>query len=295
MTPIIFDGQRFASEREEKLKLKIDRNRLKPRIGSLVFQEDPASLKYTQLKKRAAVRVGIEFSVEDVSISESLPILQEKIRTFCARNDFHGVMIQKPMKELWNDYFKNNSERMDQWWSHLVGCIDADKDVDCLTSTNLDKVYSKKWKILPATVKAVLTVLNWAYHNHKIFSNPLEGFDLHGVSAIVIGRSEIVGRPLAEVLAQYGATTNLYGSDLDFQRLKQADLVVSATGKPGIITGDLLKEGVVALDVGAPDADFEFESVAQKASFVTPVPNGIGPVTVVSLLENLVSVMERGV
>lgn len=288
MDTLVFDGRRFAAEREEKLKQQVAADRLRLRMGSLLFREDPASVTYINLKKQAAVRVGIEFSVEEVSLGDTVPSLQDKIRTFGSQADVTGIMIQKPSKTVWQQYFKNSGERMDYWWGMLTGVLDPAKDVDCLTPMNLDKIYRKQWQLLPATVKAVVSILHKAYLDWQVFSNQHPGFDLAGVKTVVIGRSEIVGRPLATVLAQYGAQVSLYGSDLNQQELSEADLIISATGIPNLITGEMVKDGVVAIDVGSPQADIHFDSVLPKARFITPVPNGVGPVTVVSLLENLV-------
>lgn len=287
MAAIIFDGKAMAFEREKALAARVPRFRGVPRIGSLTFREDPASNLYTQLKKEAAVRTGIEFSVFEESMTESVPLLQQTIQSLCSRPDIHGVMIQKPMKKTFDQLFASKGLRFDAWWSQLVSVLDPAQDLDCLSQTRLDSVYRGDWQLVPATVKAVVSILHYAYQVHDLLNNPIPGFNFNGYNVVVIGRSELVGRPLAAVLEQYAANVKLYGNDLDQEALREADLVISATGQERLITGEMIKQGAVVIDVGAPGPDVDIESVAQKAAFVTPVPYGVGPVTVVSLLENL--------
>lgn len=284
----LFDGRAFAKTREDRLRAQILRLGVTPRIASVVFKEDAGSMLYIKLKKQAAVRVGIEFSTEELSLAENLETIVKHVEIYSSREDVHGVMVQKPMKESWAYTNGKGEGKFEYWWQRIVGAIDPKKDVDCLTKISLDKVYSREWKLLPATVKAVVSILN---EGAGMGGETPDRFDLSGVKTVVVGRSDIVGKPLAEVLGQYGAQVRLFGSDLDREVLAAADVVVSATGQPGLITGDMVREGVVAIDVGAPSGDFEFESVAPKAGFITPVPGGVGPVTVVSLLENLVELM----
>jgi methylenetetrahydrofolate dehydrogenase (NADP+)/methenyltetrahydrofolate cyclohydrolase len=215
---------------------------------------------------------------------EDLKVLQDKIRIYSHRGDVSGVLIQKPTKEVWMQTTGiHDPIKFDAWWQQLIGVLDAKKDVDCLTNENLGRVYLGKWMLLPATVKAVLLILREA----------LGGEGVSGRKIAVIGRSELVGRPLAAVLESYGAYVGLFGaSNMDRKAICQADVVISATGVPKLVTEDLIKEGDIVIDVGAPKGDVDFESVVKKAGFITPVPGGVGPVTVVSLLENLVELVK---
>lgn len=253
-------------------------------MGNLVFVEDEPGSRYTQLKKQAAVRVGIEFSVEEISMHTPVTLLQDKIRDFCQRRDFVGVMVQKPSKADWNALFQKQGGRFDAWWQMLTYVLDPAKDVDCLHVQNLQRVHAGKWRLLPATVKAIITVLQHAQSSYQIFGH--RDFNLSGINAVVVGRSDIVGSPVASVLAQYGASVFNYGVNLDLAKLAQADLVVSATGQENLLKPDMLKPGVVIIDVGYPRPDVD-PTVAQVAKFFTPVPYGVGPVTVISLLENV--------
>lgn len=292
MKPIVFDGREFARKREEVLATAIKDYKLEPRIGALICEEDKASLMYSRIKKQAAVRVGVEFSEQLVSIKEPVQVLQDRIRVYADRDDVDGVLVQKPMKETWErELGLGDSEDFEAWWRRLILALPPEKDVDCLTTKNLQKVFDGKWQIVPATVKAVISVLVYADKEHGLLSGALEDFDLMGHNFVVVGRSDLIGKPLSAVLRQYGANVAMFGKDLDLKKLKEADVVVSATGKPGLITGEMIKDGAVVIDVGAPRGDVEFESVRDKCRFITPVPGGVGPVTVVSLLENLVEMV----
>ena len=312
----VFDGKKFAQKKEEELRAKISQFEKPPVLVSLYFREDPASVMYTNLKQKAAGRVGIDFRTENVSVRDDIDSLLNKIRNFSHSKQVDGLMIQKPSQAVFEQltaqewasagtlrtlaknlaYFFSRDgagKGSDEWWKRLVMEIAPHKDVDCLHPVNLGLVYRGKWRILPATVRAILSILEYS------------GVKLGGKKAVVIGRSEIVGKPLANVLAQRGALVSLCastgvvaksrGRQLFAVRshqsltaaLEDAEVVVSASGKPKLITGDMLKQGVVVVDVGSPEGDIDFDSVRQKAGFITPVPGGVGPVTVVSLMENL--------
>jgi methylenetetrahydrofolate dehydrogenase (NADP+)/methenyltetrahydrofolate cyclohydrolase len=282
----IFDGKEYAARREAILTDEVKRLHNKVRMGSIVFNEDPGSKLYTKLKMQAAVRCGIEFSEQEAFLREPVQMIQEKIKLYCDREDLAGVLVQKPAKEVWLEAHKcKDGTLFDTWWQQLVMCIDEFKDVDCLTPENLGKVFTGKWEFLPATVKAVLLILREALGDEGVT----------GRNIAVIGRSDLVGRPLAAVLESYGAYVAMFGaSNMDKEMVHRADIVISATGSEKIVTEDLVKNGDIVIDVGAPKGDVDFEAVKSKAAFITPVPGGVGPVTVVSLLENLVKMaMER--
>lgn len=321
MSAVIFDGTAFAAEREEVLQRRIQNLAVTPRLASVVFAEDPTGQLYTRLKMEAAARVGVEFDKVEVSFKDDLAHIQERIHQTGVRDDIHGMLVQKPSKQLWKTLFFGHSERSEEsislrdvsvlpqhdvqrtrsfedWWRLLTAEIPVAKDVDCLTQENLQKVYRGEWQLVPATVKAVLMIglrakgigdsedlhLQSVLKRQRPFSSD---------SIAVIGRSELVGRPLSAVLSQAGARVSLLGSTDDLvDFVPKADMVVGATGVSGLIGGGLIKKGAVVIDVGSPQGDIVFREAKEKASFITPVPEGVGPVTVVSLLENLVELID---
>ncbi len=288
----IFDGRSFARRRERALLKKLEGVGERYRILSVFFAEDRASQLYTRLKLEAARRVGMSFDRLDLSILDDLEFLREQIRMAGRRDDVDGVLVQKPSKRVWESLVGKHGELGDNfrsWWLRLVSELRVEKDIDCLTEENLSRVYEGNWRILPATVRAVLHVLQEVLGDDADYTMPVETTPLAGMKATVIGRSRIVGHPLAAVLSSLGAeVTNVGSGEPDLASVsREADILVSATGRRGLVKGEMVKRGVIAIDVGSPEGDMEFASVASRARMITPVPNGIGPVTVVSLLENM--------
>jgi methylenetetrahydrofolate dehydrogenase (NADP+) / methenyltetrahydrofolate cyclohydrolase len=301
MAAIIFDGLTEALKREQILKTTISELTFAPRLLSVVFSEDEGSELYTRLKFDTAARCGIEFDRTDHRLSDPLSKIHHSINEANRRPDIHGVMIQKPAKKVWQEYFNGHQPEIntfEDWWRLLANRLEPQKDVDCLSQTNLDLVYTGNWVLLPATVKAILAITGLALN--QLNFNPVaesalttragqSSLPLNNLSAVVVGRSDIVGRPLAAVLEQFGATVLLAGSktyDLA-EKLETADLIVTATGQENLLTGEILKPGAIVIDAGSPKAEVDWATVIPVAGFVTPVPYGVGPLTVISLLENL--------
>lgn len=282
MSAVIFDGTKLAREREKILAEKVARLPQAPRIASVVFGEDAGSQLYTRLKAEAADRVGIEFERHDFSLNDPVDLIEEQIGKICQREDISGVLIQKPSKKTWVNSTGNDPAGFGDWWHLLTAALEVTKDVDCLTAANLNKVLAGNYKVVPATVKGIMVILEKAL-----------GGDLAGKKAVVVGKSEIVGLPLAAILRQEGVEVDLCDSHTEdlAGKIRQAEMVISATGRTNLITADMISPGAVVVDVGSPGADVDFEAVKEKAAFITPVPEGVGPMTVVSLLENLVSVL----
>lgn len=328
MAIIIFDGKQEALKREALLKAHLNQLGRKLRMGSVVFVEDLASVLYTNLKMKAAERVGIGFYRVDVSIRDEPKKLEFQITALSERLEITGVMVQKPAVKTWLGVRGSGTfekTKFQEWWEGLTSKIDPEKDADCLTQTNLKKVYDGSWTILPATVKAVLTILGiaysgsglgvrgsgfgyvggnqWAVLRHTSASLSTSAQDkwtvaseqkFKGVRVAVVGRSELVGKPLAVILTQKGAEVTLCGSDTKdlAAKVRQAEVVISATGIPGIIKGNMVKEGAVVIDVGSPKGDVLYPEVIRKARFITPVPGGVGPMTVISLMENMTALRD---
>ena len=267
---MIIDGRQLARDREAVLRNKVLRfirlNRRKPSLLAIELSADPGSRLYLKLKKAAAERIGIRFQISDFRF---------QISDF---SNFDGIFIQHPP-----GYDK-------QKWQELADQIPPEKDVDCLTSENLNLIKRGKPRILPATVKAVGYCVLSAFNNEtmKQFNN-LQTF-LEEKVVVILGRSPILGLPLYHWLKNLGANVTLLHSQSKNikQKTKNADILISSVGKPKIITGDMVKKGAVAIDCGSPIGDIDFDSVKYKAGAITPVPGGPGPLTVVSLMENVV-------
>ncbi len=258
MTAKIFDGKEFALKKEKILAKRVRELARKgrvPKLVSIVVGDNPASHMYVNLKGEAAARVGIKFEKLELKITDVITA----IRKLNEDESVTGIMVQLPLPDI----VRQETDR-------VLGAIAPEKDVDGLTG---------KGRFLPATVKAVLDILE----EMKV--------DVIDKPVVVVGRSRIVGKPLAVALADRGAkVTVAHSQTTDLGEVtRKADILVSATGKQGLITATMVKPGAIVIDVGEPKGDVA-ERVWEVASYMTPVPGGVGPVTVVSLLENLVKV-----
>lgn len=264
MTAIVFDGQEAAAKIEAELKERIADLKKKPRLAIVLDNETQASQpirlasnKYVQMKQEAALRVGIE-----VEVFKKLNEVKQ--------SEFDGVMVQLP-----------SSEDLSQ--------IERDKDVDGLNPKS-DSADSTD-RFVPATIKAVEKVLDQA-----LLLTEADVDD--NLKIAIVGAKGNVGRPLMERMQRYGMNvTGFDKEDLPAGRqgelnLKGFKVIVSCTGQAGLIKKEMVDMGVILIDVGFPKGDFE-ESVREKASFMTPVPKGVGPITVVSLLSNVVQSAEN--
>ena len=286
----LFDGITFAKQREQVLKERVGEivrqgNTLS--IASIVFTEDPGSRLYTQKKLEAAERVGIEFQPVFLSLVDSKQQIIETIHQLNIDSSVTGVMIQKPAKQTWLE--RVGESDFSEWWRWLVMTIQPKKDVDGLAPSTQQAIKDGTWMekglVLPATAQAILLVLEKA-----------------GVSKAnsiaIIGRSDIVGSPTFYALNHLGYQSTLFGrADLakrtaSDQQLKDFDVVISATGVEHLIKGSMLKQGVILVDVGEPKPDIDQQSVEELATFLSPVPGGVGPVTVVCLMENVLKLLQ---
>ncbi len=250
-----FDGKAFAQEIEAKVKNKVRNFVLKPRIVSVLVGDDPASALYTKLKKAAAERVGIQFEVIKLETTNNqASIIKQKVIEIGDREDVTGVMVQLPLPEN----FKGETLK-------VLEAIPLDKDVDGLR-------YPESG-VVPPVVKAILDVVE------KIGGNPSK--------FVVIGATGFVGSATCSELEKMGKLVIKVDSDTQNAKdlVLQGDIVISCVGKEGVVTGDMVRDGVIAIDVGAPRGDMTRE-VYQKASVSVEVPGGIGPVTIASLMQN---------
>jgi len=265
---IIFDGRKLAEQKKEELTKKISQFKSEkgysPKLVSILVGDDESSRLYLSLKKKVAERVGIDFELKQFSLQENHQIIKDFIKLNNDNPQVAGIMMQVS---------KENKDKI----ADLIEEIVPAKDVDCLTSTNFGLLTLGKPRFLPATVRGIVSIIK----NNNI--------KIEGVNVTILGASNIVGKPLAIWLSDNGATVTICRSRT--QNLKEftlkADLLISATGNSGLITKDIVKPGAVVIDVASPKGDVDFENVKEIASFITPVPGGVGPMTVVSLLENV--------
>lgn len=297
-TMILFDGYRFAADAELLVAREVQRlaeRDVTPTIAAILFQEDVGSQLYTRLKQEAATRVGIGYQVHTFSMTDDPAAAITKIQELNVNPAITGIIIQKPWRSTWLNLHSENGD-FTLWWQGLVTQLDPEKDVDGLHPSTLAAIKNDSWradgKVLPATAKAVLDILRAANEELKIISG--SGLSPEATYTI-IGKSDILGQPLYYELLNQGVDVEMLGQKELTAKIEQGialtdrDVIISATGRTKLITGPMIKPGAVVIDVGEPKPDIDAETVTGKASFLTPVPGGVGPVTVVSLLGNAVS------
>ena len=272
----ILDGKKIAKEFREKLAQKVQKLGSTPKLAVLVVGEHPASQIYVQNKKKAALSVGIDVDIYQMSVSETQENILNLIAELNASKEVDGILLQLPVPE-----------HLDT--ETLIGAISPAKDVDGLHPQNVGNMVSG----LPAMISC--TPLGCLYLLKQVLPS------MAGLHAVVVGRSALVGKPLAQLLLQEDCTvTQAHSKTRNLADLtRQADIVVCAVGKPGLIKGDMIKDGAIVIDVGINRlddgrivGDVLFLEMMGKASYITPVPGGVGPMTIAMLLWNVVKAAE---
>ena len=266
----IIDGKKIAAELRAEVAEKVAGCARAPHLAVIVVGDDPASAVYVRNKARACESTGIRNTTIALPAETSEAELLETIAGLNADDAVDGILVQLPLP-------KHISEE------RVIASIALEKDVDSFHPGNVAALFQKRPCTVPCTPKGIMKLLE-AY-----------GVEPKGKRAVVIGRSLIVGLPVAKLLLDANATVTIcHTRTADLAAVtREADIIVAATGHPGTLRGDMVREGAVVIDVGinrAPDGtlcgDVVFDEVAPKASLITPVPGGVGPMTIACLLEN---------
>jgi methylenetetrahydrofolate dehydrogenase (NADP+)/methenyltetrahydrofolate cyclohydrolase len=273
MSAYILDGKVLAARLKERLIEEIKQlgNSVKevPRIFSIVVGNDPASLSYAASQQKTAQSVGIHYELQNFKADSSQEDVLKLIDELNSYDHVHGIIVNKPLPAHMN-------------FKAIINAIAPYKDIEGMNLTNFGLLLMGEDGIFPCTPAAALELLKSS------------GVNLKGKHAIVIGRSEIVGKPVALLLLREDMTVTICHSktvDLPFA-VHDADVVIAALGKPGFVKGEWIKNGAIVIDVGINQVDgklvgdVDFASARQKASYITPVPGGVGPVTSVMLMNN---------
>jgi len=265
----ILDGKKCAEKRLELLKEQIEEDSHYPRLATVIVGEDPASKMYVRMKHRACEQVGIGSVGIELPGSATTGTVLEAVSRLNNDPDIDGILVQLPLPK------QVNAE-------HVIAAVSPAKDVDGFHPENLGLLFSGRPRFTPCTPTGIMTLLA----EYRI--------PVAGTRAVVAGRSIDVGRPMAALLTNADATVTLCHSktqDLAGE-LKRADILVSAVGKALFIGPDMVKSGAVVIDVGINQqegklvGDVDFEGVKAIASAITPVPGGVGPMTIATLMEN---------
>ena len=272
----ILDGRLVAQKIKDILKIKIadfsTKNKAAPGLRVILIGNNPASQVYVRQKVKAAKEVGINSQVCSLPENISHQELKEKIQILNQNSYVHAVLIQLPLPPVFS-------------WQEVISWIAPQKDPDCLTAENQGLAWSKKARILPCTPAGIM----------KLFEH--YNIPLKGKNAVVVGRSHIVGLPMTQLLLNSHATVTVCHSHTKnlSQMTTSADIVVVAAGQPEFLGKEDFKKEAVVVDVGIHRSkenekkligDVRFEEVKDHVSFITPVPGGVGPMTVAMLLEN---------
>ncbi len=265
----ILDGKKAAEEIRSKMKGLVSKLQKKPGLAAIMVGDNPASKIYVGIKEKTCGEVGIYSERHNLPEETTEQQLLQLIEKLNASSRIHAILVQLPLPEHISQ-------------ENVFSAIRHEKDVDGFSSRNIGRLVSGNESAVPCTPKGIIRLL-------ESYNVPIAG-----KSAVVVGRSMIVGKPTALMLINRNATVTLcHTKTADLQEhTKNADILVAAAGKPNLITAGMVKKGAAVVDVGINKADgrlcgdVDFESVKEKAGFISPVPGGVGPMTVAMLLEN---------
>lgn len=266
----IIDGKAIAAQLRAELKEKIAQSNNTPGLAVVIVGEDPASQIYVRNKVKACAELGIRSYTYELSKETTQTELESLLDTLAMDSAVDGILLQMPLPKHLN---------AESATSH----IPFEKDVDGFSACNLGLLMQNKAEVVACTPLGIMKMLEF------------EGIDLNGKRAVVLGRSETVGKPMALLLLNANATVTICHSKTKNikEACLQADIIVSAVGKARFVTADMVKEGAIVIDVGMNRdengklcGDVDFEEVKEKASYITPVPGGVGPMTITMLMYN---------
>lgn len=275
MNAQIIDGKKIAAEMRKELQIEVEalkRNGIYPGLAVILVGDNPASHTYVRSKAKACEKIGIysEVILYPDSIEEEM--IMAKIDELNQRNDIHGILVQLPLPKHINE-------------QSVIDRISEDKDVDGFTPRNVGNLMIGKKGLVPCTPYGIIELIKRT------------GQEIAGKRAVVVGRSNIVGKPMAMLLLQENATVTLCHSRTNqlAEMTRLADILVVAVGKPQFITEGHVKPGAIVIDVGINRlengklvGDVDFERVKNVAGYITPVPGGVGPMTITMLLYNTI-------
>jgi methylenetetrahydrofolate dehydrogenase (NADP+)/methenyltetrahydrofolate cyclohydrolase len=278
---VLIDGKLVSKETRESIRLKVEdlktKHNITPGLAVIVVGNDPASAVYVRNKHKATLEVGMNSYQIELPDDTSEEALLEKIKELNGDSSVNGILVQLPLP-------KHISEK------RVIAAISPLKDVDAFHPENVGKIMIGDYDFLPCTPAGIMRLLEF----YKI--------DVVGKRCVVIGRSNIVGKPMAHLLLEKNGTVTVCHSKTEglSEITRSADILVAAVGRPLFVTADMVKPGAVVIDVGINRnsegklvGDVDFESVSAIASYITPVPGGVGPMTITMLLENTLLAAEK--
>lgn len=273
----IINGKEISAAIREEIKAGVQGMSVRPGLAVVLVGDDPASAVYVRNKSKACAEVGIYSEVYRLPKETGREQLLGLIEQLNQSPLIHGILVQLPLPK-----------HLDP--EEVIMAIDPAKDVDAFHPVNVGKIMIGNYDFLPCTPAGVMELL------HR------SGIEVSGKECVVIGRSNIVGKPQAMLLLHENATVTVcHSKTRDLPSVcRRADILVSAVGKAKFVTADMVRNGAVVIDVGMNRdengklcGDVDFEPVSEKASYITPVPGGVGPMTITMLLKNTVTAAKR--
>ncbi len=273
MTAKLIDGKAISATIREELKAEIKTMTIKPGLAVIIVGDNAASKVYVRNKHKACAEVGIYSEIHTLPAETTNDELLALIKDLNLNDCIHGILVQLPLPNHLNEDL-------------VISNIDPQKDVDAFHAVNVGKIMIGRPDFLPCTPAGVMTLLKRT------------GIDIAGLECVIVGRSNIVGKPMAMMLlAANGTVTVCHSKTRNLSEVcLRADILVVAIGRAEFITGNMVKPGAIVIDVGMNRnsdgklvGDVDYNSVSQVASYITPVPGGVGPMTITTLLCNTVS------
>lgn len=276
----LLNGKELAQKLQQEMTQEVTALKekgLQPGLAVILVGEDPASQVYVRNKERAANNIGMYSVVYRLPETTSEADLIAKIEELNQDDKIHGILVQLPLPKHINEDL-------------VLDTIAPEKDVDGFHPMNLGNLFAGKPTTIPCTPAGIMELIK------------LSGLDLAGKNAVIIGRSNIVGKPMAHLLLQANATVTIcHSKTKDLPKVaKQADVLVVAIGRANFVTADFVKEGAVVIDVGINrdennklTGDVKFDEVAPLTSYITPVPGGVGPMTITMLMRQTIAAAKR--
>ena len=276
----LLNGKELAQKLQQEMTQEVTSLKekgLQPGLAVILVGEDPASQVYVRNKERAANNIGMYSVVYRLPETTSEADLIAKIEELNQDDKIHGILVQLPLPKHINEDL-------------VLDTIAPEKDVDGFHPMNLGNLFAGKPTMIPCTPAGIMELIK------------LSGIDLAGKNAVIIGRSNIVGKPMAHLLLQANATVTIcHSKTKDLPKVaKQADVLVVAIGRANFVTADFVKEGAVVIDVGINrdennklTGDVKFDEVAPLTSYITPVPGGVGPMTITMLMRQTIEAAKR--
>ena len=271
---ILIDGKQISANVKEQVRIETEqlkeKHGIQPALAVVIVGNDPASRVYVNNKKKACELVGFksfEYALPEDTTQEEL---LELVHTLNEDKNVNGILVQLPVPKQIDD-------------KAIIQAISPEKDVDAFHAENVGQIMIGDYKFLPCTPAGVMELIDST------------GVEISGKKCVVIGRSNIVGKPMAMLLLhRSGTVTICHSRTVDLPSItREADILVAAVGKANFVTGDMVKEGAVVIDVGMNRlengklcGDVNFAEVEPKASYITPVPGGVGPMTIAMLMKN---------